>query len=371
MTDADRQALWPILALSFGMDDPQRWDRWAERLGRDNLRIAKVDGVVAGGLGFYRCAQVFGGKAVPMGGIAGVGVAPEHRTRGIARQLVEDTLRDLRRDGVPLAGLYPATWTVYRKSGFELAGHRCERRVSAKTIGVRAKTPDVRPAPRAHIESLYRPHHGGLVRDAALWSRLFDGYDSPGRGYVIGDDEGWVILARSGGPGHFDLIVRDFQVFTPGALRRFWSFMADHRSMAVDVVWTGPAVDWRAHVLPESQVRVTDSIAWMLRVLDVPAALLARGYATDGELHLEVVGDPLFEANNARWVLRVQDGRPSVEPGGRGDLSVDIAGLAPLYSGYCTAGQLTVVGQVRGSDIALQAADRLFGGQVPWLPEIY
>lgn len=371
ITEDELAGLWPILALSFGMDDPARWAAWGDRLGRDNLRVCRVGGQVAGGLGFYRCAQLFGGKAVPLGGIAGVGVAPEHRARGLAKTLIDNVLLDLHADGFPLAGLYPATWTVYRKSGFELAGHRTERRIACKSIAVRAKEPAVRSARREEIEALCRPEHGNLQRTPALWGRIFDSPAGAGRGYIVGDNEGWLVLAKSGGPGHHNLIVRDFQAFTPAALRRVWSFLADHRSMVDDVIWSGPPVDWRLHVLGESQARVTDSLAWMLRILDVPAALRARGWQHDRELHLAVEGDPLFAGNNGRWVLQVRDGDATVEAGGRGDLQVDIAGLAPLFSGYLRANELAVLGQVRGDERALAAADRLFGGPVPWMAEIY
>ena len=62
--------------------------------------LALVDGdEVLAGLGIYRLGQYFGGRSVPMAGIAAVGVPPEHRGRGVAKQLMTLTLQGLRDEG--------------------------------------------------------------------------------------------------------------------------------------------------------------------------------------------------------------------------------------------------------------------------------
>ena len=58
---------------------------------------------------------------------------------------------------------------------------------------------------------------------------------------------------------------------------------------------------------------------WMLRVLDLPAAVCGAGFppAVAGEVPL-VVDDPLVPRNAGSWLLRVAAGAGEVIPGRRG-----------------------------------------------------
>ncbi|HZM00306.1 MAG TPA: GNAT family N-acetyltransferase, partial [Planctomycetota bacterium] len=97
---------------------------WFERGGLRNLRLQRDGGAVAAGLLLVPMGQWFGGRAVPMTGIAGVGVPAERRGRGAALSLMRAALAELRRSGVALSTLYPATTALYRAVGYEVAGGR-------------------------------------------------------------------------------------------------------------------------------------------------------------------------------------------------------------------------------------------------------
>jgi predicted acetyltransferase len=109
---------------------------------------------------------------------------------------------------------------------------------------------------------------------------------------------------------------------------------------------------------------------WLLRIVDVSKALERRGYPAqiDAELHLEIQDRVLLE-NNGKFVLNVSGGRGEVTPGGRGDLQLDIRGLAPLYTGLFTPEQLQQVGQISGSHEALTIAAQIFTGSEPWMSD--
>ena len=83
-------------------------------------------GRLAGTALYHDLRQWWHGRAVPMAGVAGVKVAPEYRGRGVGRALMT-ALTDLMAErGYPLSALYPATMTIYRSLGWEIAGHRHE-----------------------------------------------------------------------------------------------------------------------------------------------------------------------------------------------------------------------------------------------------
>ena len=110
----------------------------------------------------------------------------------------------------------------------------------------------------------------------------------------------------------------------------------------------------------------------MLRVLDLPAAIAARGFppGMTAELHLDVADD-LLEENRGRWRVRIADGRAAAERGGRGDLRIDVRGLAALYTSYAGAGDLAASGLAEGTPGALAAAAAAFAGPLPWLADFF
>lgn len=111
---------------------------------------------------------------------------------------------------------------------------------------------------------------------------------------------------------------------------------------------------------------------WMLRVLDVPAALQARGYPAgfSGALHLDV-DDDLFPENRGRFVLEVENGEAEVRPGGDGDVKLHVRALAPLYSGFLLPSALQLAGVLQADEDSLRTATTLFSGPPPAMPDMF
>jgi predicted acetyltransferase len=168
-----------------------------------------------------------------------------------------------------------------------------------------------------------------------------------------------------------DLACRDVAATTPSAARRLLGFLADHRSLAGRVSWRGAPNDpLLAQVQEQRDVRTEVRFVWMLRILDVPAAMAARGWAPGvaAEVHLDV-SDDLFPENAGRWVLCVADGAATCERRGRGDLRIDVRGLASLYSAWAGPGDLATSGLADGPPAAMAAAAAAFAGPVPWMAD--
>jgi predicted acetyltransferase len=110
----------------------------------------------------------------------------------------------------------------------------------------------------------------------------------------------------------------------------------------------------------------------MLRVVDVVKALEKRGYPTkiQTELHLKVEDDLIAE-NNGKFILSVANGRGEVTKGGKGELQLDIRGLAPLYTSLFTPQQLQIAGKLQGTETSLDTATQLFAGSSPWMADYF
>lgn len=354
------------------------WQTYSSLLGWENYRVIRHRGHVIGGLGIYHMGQWFGGRSLPMAGIAAVGVAPEHRGRGTAAELLTLTLKELHASCVPLSTLYASTVRLYRKVGYEQAGNACLFSVPTSSLIPTDRNPAIRPvAPACQevFQELYcqqaKGTNGNLDRNKAIWKRILQPPEDVVYAYLVGPEdkpEGYIIFSHQPDARGYSLRVRDLVTLTPAAGRSVWTFFANHRSLANEIRWIGPAVEPLLAFLPEQTYKVVHLERWLLRVVDVPKALVLRGYpaGVEAELHLEV-WDNLLPENNGRFILAVSEGRGEVTPGGRGELRLDIRGLASLYTGLFTPHQLQVIGQIEATAVALSTAARLFAGSEPWM----
>jgi predicted acetyltransferase len=107
---------------------------------------------------------------------------------------------------------------------------------------------------------------------------------------------------------------------------------------------------------PFVSARVHSWEPWMLRVLDAPGAVAARGWPAHvrGEADLEL-DDPVCPWNSGRWRLELRDGRARLTAGGTGATRLDMRGLAVLYAGAAGPAPLRRAALLSGGDPATDA----------------
>ncbi len=380
--DAELKALADQRTRTYNQSPDDAVD-WAEqrKAGIDDIRVVRIGGKVAGGLGLLPGGQFFGGRSVPMTGIGGVGIDPEHRAAGLASSLMRSVVEELRSNGCALSVLYPATQPVYRRVGYELAGSLIGYQVETDLLDVRDRELTVELSDDFDVfKELYalraRMTSGSLDRSDDFWTRVFDPPKTTQHRYVVqgpGGPEGYVLFTQPSPKGWmYDLALRDVVALTPRAARRLWTFFADHRSFAGKVKWTGPVGDPFTLALREQAWELERSWSWMLRVVDVERALGERGYSPliESDLSIEVTDDVL-PGNNATFTIAVSGGKASVARNGKARLKVDVRGLAPLYTGFMTAEDLKLAGYIEGSDEALARASAIFSGPAPHLVDFF
>lgn len=379
--ERERGQLGEVLAESFAFP-VSKVPGWFASAGHENLRVLQREGEVIGGLVLVPMAQFWGGRPVRLGGFAGVGIAPHARGGGTATRMMQEGLRELRAAGFPLAGLYPATEGLYRRVGFEQAGARYELRGrlsnlprTSRALPMRRFRPEDLPA----VQRLYTEHARGLPgyldRGPYAWSRIQVLRGEPARGFVVEEDgavAGYVFTLQASRGLHMDLTITDWCARTPAAWQRLVAFLRDHDSIGDEVAWYGTDTDPVLLLCEEQHFKSTVTYWWMLRLLDVPAALTQRGYPPHaaGALDLEVADD-LFLENAGRFVLEVHGGEARVRAGGSGALKCDVRTLAALYSGHRSASQLASVGRVEATAGARELADTLFAGRTPAMVDMY
>jgi predicted acetyltransferase len=383
---------------------------------------AFADGRPAGAAMIHDLRQWWVGREVPCAGIASVKVAPELRGRGVGRRLMTTVLETAAERGYPLSALFPATMPIYRSLGWELAGGKYQATIPARSLwtlaaadkyasaaahGTPAGAPaaevgragagdapqtavagaDVRRAgpddAAAIIAVIGRAHQaardaGGLTWDEGpfrQWLARSDLYS-----YLVGDD-GFAAYRWGGDGPHGELFVERVHARTPEALRALWSVIASHSSVARTVTALTAPNDPFWWLTAERDATISKRSMWMLRVVDAPAAIAARGFppTVSAAVRLEI-SDSARPVNSGSWQLEVADGkgalapaassgrassgrassgRASSGPGAAVPLSLGARGLAALYAGTPVA-TLRLAGLVSGgapdSDAALDAA---------------
>ncbi|MCB0970672.1 MAG: GNAT family N-acetyltransferase [Acidimicrobiales bacterium] len=389
-TDADADGLWDLFQLSFGGKDHER-SQWMDAAEPDRtLLVEGPRGEVGAAARVLPLEQWFGGRLVPLGGYSPVAVAPEHRGRGWGRAVTVAHLAAMRERGEVIAGLYPAALSLYRAVGFEAAGSYVHRRFPARDLATMAPrhAVEVRRGSPSDLAAVRRCHErsgpgrdGTIRRSGAWWDQrlppdlagvalyVIDDPTSPGevRGYA----------ATRQGPGRrpYDYSVTVVEVLAddPDDVRALWRLVASAYAQAPDLHVIGPAEDdlflLADHTDPEV---VRNEIRWMLRLVDLPGAVAARGWppGASGTVHLEVADDQA-PWNAGRWVLEVDGGLARLSPGGDGSVQASIGGLAAWWSGYAAASRLVRTGHLAGDREAVARLDGLLPAAPPVLLDFY
>ncbi len=378
----DLESLAPIVGWAFGGGAPRALE-WLRGAGAAHVRVASLGGKVAGGLLEIPMGQWFGGQSVPTLGLAGVAVAPEARGQKLAFTLVRDTLRAARQQGVALSTLYPSTYGLYRKLGYEVAGSLCRFTLQLRQLPRRSRAAPVeplgdewQPAMEASYRESARHQNGYLDRGAYVWNRVRRPNQELARAFGLhgsGGLEGYLYV-RVGSPARvpLELVLSDFVARTPRAQEAFLAFLADHLTTAERATWTGASADPRLYALSDRCLQVSIEDYWMLRLVDVRAALLGRGYpGLDVALELHVQ-DELLPENAGHYLLSVRGGVASLDERVAAPVArLSVGSLAALYSGHASPWQLAAVGLLEADEPARVALARAFAGPAPGLCDFF
>jgi predicted acetyltransferase len=385
----------PIIHYFGDERDPERSERFSRQLPFDRMHAAFADGEIIAGAGVIPFELTVPGGPVACAGVTVVGVLPTHRRRGLLTRLMRAQLEDIRGRGEPLAALWASEETIYGRYGYGLASLDAMMRATRVHAELRPELPHagavrlvghdeaLREFPRIY-ERLRRKTVGFLSRSRARWDgRLLDDPARRRGGGVLnhalleleGRAAGYALYRIR--PGFEDATntsqVEVIEAFgdSPTATRELWRFLLGI-DWIQEIHCDALAVDHPLLLLVQRPNKLNWKVfdgLW-LRLVDVPAALSARGYAADGRVTLEVRADPVFPDNEGTWTVDGGDARRTTR---RPDVRLDVQSLAAAYLGGFSFLDLARAGRIeevaRGG---LARADTLFRvGAKPWCPEIF
>ncbi len=367
--DDDPEAEFDLRHRAFGPATRDRETMLAEQHAfvADGALIGAWDGqALVGSARVHDMRQWWGGRALPMGGVGGVKVAPEARGQGVGRALMTEVLAVMSRRGYALSALYPATAHIYRSLGWEIAGGGYRATIPGRSLGsLLAADPNlgepasasVRPEPRgdpggrppglaprgdpggrppglaprgdpggrlpgmalrragpqdaeeviAVLGAVHEAarHCGPCTRDAGTVRRWISRPDF--FGYLAPDGfvgYGWR------GDGAREMMVHTLQAASAPTARALWGIVASHASVTEVVHVNIAPQDPIGWLTREEDLSLRLRGNWMLRVIDPRAAIAGRGFPVGAQISvpLELI-DPDLPANSGPHTLTVGDGR--------------------------------------------------------------
>ncbi|MEV3920608.1 GNAT family N-acetyltransferase [Actinomadura coerulea] len=325
-------------------DGDRERDGWivarAERIGAYDADLK------AGQLAALPMRLAVPGALLDCSAVTFVGVLPTHRRRGILTSMMDRMTADAIAAGRPVAALWASQGAIYGRYGFGLATRAIGLEVDTSRPLELRTVPDDRPLRLVDAASAFEivdPIHrrslaerpGGLVRDPEWWARgILRPVDREAPGYtaprIVVHPAGYAVYrVRQGSVRVVDLVAD-----TPGAEAALWGFLASIDLTSRIEAPNRPVDDLLPHMVadPDRVAIKNDYGALWLRLVDLPAALRARSWATEDTFVLEV-DDPRIPENAGRWRLRT-GAAPVCDPApGPADLSLSAADLAAVYLG--------------------------------------
>jgi predicted acetyltransferase len=390
------QAVAELWVHSFPSDRPL-----AERLnvletagkygGIETVVVAEENGRLAAALKTTSYTQYLAGTALPMLGLAAVGVAPWARRRGLATALCSHALEGAYRRGDVVSVLYPFRPEFYHRLGWALVGELHAYLFAPEQLAD-SGDPHVRlagPTDRAAIAGCYQRVAGesnGLIeRDEYHWRKHLDApftYAWVPEGSVV---SGYMIVryGRTRSPSRRPLYVREVVAEDVTTYDRMFGWVSRQRDLWRRVRYEAlPSEHFGQRLIdPRPPDYNAARALWadvarilrgpMIRLINLREAFTRRKRWNGGPVSFSLeVDDAQLVQNKGRWRVDF-DGRMVnlSQPPGSFDhevaLVVDVATLAQLYAGELSVSAAIRLGRARARG-AIDSLDEFFRPHSPF-----
>ncbi|MHB8513520.1 MAG: GNAT family N-acetyltransferase [Actinomycetota bacterium] len=379
--ERDRERINDIRRQAFN----QQSEEWRERnalIPIDSQRVWEQDGRIVAACTVREFGHFLGGNSVGCAGISGVVVAAEARGQRIAERLVGSTLIEYRSE-TPISSLFPATVPLYRRLGYEYGFVFTEHSAPIAEFPRFKDVIPLEPFSNDDLEEVaaayrsYASKHNGLIdRPEKFWDerllRPFAG--TPLYAYIVREEDritGLIVYTQEDG---FDirLQIKDMFYTTSRAARSLLTFIARYDSLGKNARWHSAPVEPLQVLFREQPIEVKWRMNAMVRVLDVQAALQARGYDDEasGSVTFEV-HDDLIPENHGPWSLRLESGKAFVEPAEKAAAKLSVNALSAIYTGFLKPATARTLGLLDASDADVRGLEGIFEGPTPWLTDFF
>lgn len=356
-----------------------------QRMVPDNIWVAVDDGQILSKVVILPTRLWVYGTSLPAGGVSGVATWPEGRRSGNVRQLLKESLRDMKARGHVLSLLAPFAVRYYRKFGWELY---CDQ-----TTVILKK--DAFPTPQKGGSGKFR-----RVQDEHwhVFKNIYDDYATRYTG-MIDRDEGWwknillnprfkhkrrIVYQDEAGldRGYIFYTVKnnvmnvsEFVAVDQEAESALWQLIANHDSMVEEMRVIMPNdLHWR-FFMDNPEAKEERSIHFMGRIVDMEGFLARFPFELEEGEQLSVSATDAFaEWNDGLYQVEKKNGQNVVHknPSSPGlVLETDIKGLIPFLFRYVDGETLHERGIIKGSKAAVTLWEKAIPSGKPFLYDAF
>ncbi|MDH3260044.1 MAG: GNAT family N-acetyltransferase [Acidimicrobiia bacterium] len=360
--------------------------------------IAALDGEqFVGTGGAFSFALTTPGGSVSTGGLTAIAVLPTYRRQGILTDIMRYHFDEVRSREEPLSVLRASESTIYGRYGYGVATIDAGFEIDRRHTNFAAKLPtpgqvrlidkdEARLTMPAIYERLIPLWPGFLSRSGAEWDLYLldmehwrDGMTS--NRFVIYEEKGEAIgylryrAREKWEQGHAvgELLAAELMAVTPAAESALWDY-----AFSVDLIQTiktqsRPAEELLSELLADPRrMKIKRGDGLWARLLDIPASLAGRRYASEGQLVFEVVDSFLPDVGGVFELEGGPDGAACRRSTATPELKLDVAGLSSRYLGDGSFRLLHEAGRLTGEVEAVRRADQMFGwDRLPWCPNYF
>ena len=301
---------------------------------------------------------------VPMPGLSWVSVHPDHRRRGVLREMITHHFARLHDEGSALSGLHAAEVGIYGRFGYGISSLELDLELergavltapSLEDAAGRVTTRFIAADSDVAAQVIHDLHLrcakstlGAVTRPERMARPLFVDLPLARQGrepwqvllaHVDGQPAGYAVFSREAKWKDFrakgTVSVRELAAEDPATLLALARRLVDF-DLTASITISGRGADdplvWWAGGPRALGVKSSDSL-W-LRMIDVEAALTARGYSSACDIVLDVV-DPICPWNQRTWRLSVgEDGVATCQPTtDDADVRLPVQALGAAYLG--------------------------------------
>lgn len=326
-----------------------------------------------------------GGKAFPMGGVAGVATWPEYRRQGLVSKMLVLALKEMKEKGQLISMLSPFAFGFYRKFGWEIYTEH-------KAYTIKTELLPARIAYEGHMERFsgnysllsdiyeaYASKYNGSLKRTELWWNNRISRKKPGQIALYhdksGEPMGYVIYEVK----NKRLAVHEIIYLNEETRAALWSFIAQHDSMINEVTLTVPSDDKLPYLLSNPRIQQEVIPYFMARIVDAEAFIGRYDFevaASNDDIPIEIT-DEHAPWNNGYYLLEIaQTGMAALRRLDEkqridGAIKVDIGTFTSLLLGYLRPMQLSQLGRIEGDIASIKRLHDRIPERITYLPDFF
>lgn len=321
-------------------------------------------------------------RTYDMGGLTGVGTYPEYANQGLMHKLLDQALKNMKKNNQTISYLFPYSIPYYRRKGWELISDKItfeindyqlpkRKSVHGEVVRVDVESKEVKDAyNRFAIQT-----HGALLRDDLAWNEylLWDSDDLMAAVYYNEHNmpDGYVLYWIKEEIFH----IKDMIFVNEEARSGLWNFIGAHFSMITKVIGNIYTDEPLAFLLEDADIKESISPYFMARIVDLEQFIAQYPFKPDTieREWIFTMDDPLLDCNQGTFKLTIsKDGKGEVvRVATKTNDRIDVQTMTTMLLGYKRPAYLHKIGRLVCNGEILDMLEDAIEQQTPYFSDYF